>query len=252
MIQAKELFAKYKKLENMGYDTYTKCFETSILPVINYGSEVCGFIKNNKSDLVQTKAMKYFLGVHHFAANDAVEGDMGWHPNHITRTLNVLRYWNRLVLMNNNRLTKRIFNYYYELNEKGSWCHYVKTTLMSLDMGNIYDDQLECDLTLCKALLYERYTGVWLNNVNRKPKLRTYKEIKNSFEADVYVKLNLEKSQRSLLAQLRLGILPLHIKTGRFVNKKIEERICNFCNSENVEDEYHFLFHCDFYKQERN
>ena len=49
------IIAKYKKLENMGYDTYSIC------PVIIYGSEVWGYIKNSKSDSVQIKGMKVFL-----------------------------------------------------------------------------------------------------------------------------------------------------------------------------------------------
>ena len=104
----------------MGYETYTKAFETSIRPIINYGSEVWGYTKDNKSEAVQLKAMKIFLGVHRFAANAAVEGDMGWCPNYIHRTLNVLRYWNRLIKLNDNRLTKKIFNFDYTTDKKGS------------------------------------------------------------------------------------------------------------------------------------
>ena len=35
-------FAKFKALENMEYDTYTKCFQTSIWPVIAYRAEIWG------------------------------------------------------------------------------------------------------------------------------------------------------------------------------------------------------------------
>ena len=31
-----------------------------------------------------------------------------------------------------------------------------------------------------------------------------------------------------------------------------EERICNFCNNNEVEDEIHFLVKCDYYLHERN
>ena len=32
----------------------------------------------------------------------------------------------------------------------------------------------------------------------------------------------------------------------------IENRKCRICNTNSVENEYHFLFHCDFYKHERD
>ncbi len=55
--------------------------------------------------------------------------------------------------------------------------------------------------------------------------------------------------RRSLLAQLRLGILPLHLETGRFRNKKVEERTCLICDSQDVENEEHFICVCTKYSQ---
>ncbi len=49
---------------------------------------------------------------------------------------------------------------------------------------------------------------------------------------------------------LRSGILPLHIETGRFSNTKLDDRICNICNSGDIENEYHFVFHCTYYDEE--
>jgi len=34
------LISKYKKLTDIGFDTYTKCFKACICPVIDYGAEV--------------------------------------------------------------------------------------------------------------------------------------------------------------------------------------------------------------------
>ncbi len=51
---------------------------------------------------------------------------------------------------------------------------------------------------------------------------------------------------RSYLAQLRNGILPLQLEVGRWINKAVEEGLCLICNNGTVEDEEHFLFHCNF------
>ena len=64
--------------------------------------------------------------------------------------------------------------------------------------------------------------------------------------------LNLSSSERSVFAQIRFGILPLHVETGRFVNKKLEERTCEICHSDVIEDECHFLFNCSVYETPRN
>ncbi len=55
-----------------------------------------------------------------------------------------------------------------------------------------------------------------------------------------------------MLCQLKCGILPLTIETGRYGTKPLppEDRICLLCNSE-PETELHFLFHCNLYHQQR-
>ena len=50
--------------------------------------------------------------------------------------------------------------------------------------------------------------------------------------------------KRSLLAQLRLGILPLEIKVGRFRNIPVENRLCKCCDNNVVENEFHFVCEC--------
>jgi len=54
----------------------------------------------------------------------------------------------------------------------------------------------------------------WLTGIMAKPKLRTYLQIKDVYETELYVKANLSRNQRSLVAQLRTGILPLALETG--------------------------------------
>ena len=106
---------------------------------------------------------------------------------------------------------------------------------------------MSCDLGLCRTRLFILYANVWSNNLMKKPKLRLYRQIKTEYATERYIMLNLDRNQRSILAQLRTGVLPLHVETGRFENKKLEERKCKLCNTEHVEDECHFLFHCSYY-----
>ena len=60
------------------------------------------------------------------------------------------------------------------------------------------------------------------------------------FEVEKYIKMNLSSSERSVLAEIRLGILPLHIETGKFNNTKLEDRHCNICNQGKIDDCYFF------------
>ncbi len=82
-------------------------------------------------------------------------------------------------------------------------------------------------------------------------KLRTYIKFKHVFEVEPYVLSFMSRQRRSYLAQLRNGILPLQQEVGRWTNKAVEESLCLVCNNSTVEDEEHFLFHCNFYYGER-
>jgi hypothetical protein len=73
-----------------------------------------------------------------------------------------------------------------------------------------------------------------------------------------YLKQNLPKFKRSILAQFRAGILPLEVETGRYelvrdnitgkVRRKLaSERICKICNLNEIEDELHFACDCSGY-----
>ena len=66
-----------------------------------------------------------------------------------------------------------------------------------------------------------------------------------------YLTIIKNRKARTLLAKLRLGVLPLEIEKGRRSNVAREDRFCKFCNSEKVEDEVHFLFECPFFNNRR-
>ena len=61
----------------------------------------------------------------------------------------------------------------------------------------------------------------------------------------------MKKKYRSVVAQLRSGILPLEIETGRWKGTELDHRLCQLCRSGCVEDKAHFLFNYEFYKSDR-
>ena len=75
--------------------------------------------------------------------------------------------------------------------------------------------------------------------------------MKDDFAPEKYIVSNIDKYERSLCTQLRCGILPLRLETGRYQNINVEMRTCQLCNNGDVEDEMHFLFACDKYSGRR-
>ena len=197
---------------------------------------------------IQNRAAPYYLGVHKFTPILALRGELGWHSVYIDRWVSVCRYWNRLVGMDTDRLTYQVF--LWDLNRSNIhkiWCSDIRDIFQSVDMDNVFYSKEQCDISLVKDRLLEidlhnqRYEG------QNKPKLRTYIQFKSEIDTEEYVSSFLPKGCRSLHAKLRCGILPLRIKTGRYDGVALENRSCEFCSENVLEDEYHFMCSCDLY-----
>jgi hypothetical protein len=244
------IIAKFKALKNMGFNTYSKLFNNCVLPILTYGSGVWGLKCSTALQRVQNRAMRFFLGTHKFTPTLALLGDMGWFPITFYNNVEMIRLWNRLITMPEHRLTKKIFNW--NMENRGEWSAEVARLLQNIDMDNTFHDKETCDIKIFSDKTKENIRKDWSEKVENKPKLRLYKTFKSELKTEMYVSSNISRSERSFLAQLRFGILPIHIETGRFTRKPIEERTCKICNSDIIEDEEHFLLSCNKYQVVRN
>ena len=91
----------------------------------------------------------------------------------------------------------------------------------------------------------------WLFGITQKHKLRTYATFKSLLEPEKYLSLNCNVKYIVALARLRCSSVSLAIEEGRRQNVDVKERICTFCNSSEIEDEYHFVLVCPFYRDLR-
>lgn len=240
------VISKFKQLKDVGFKTFQNLFFVGVKPILEYGAGVWGFGKYQQCDIIQNRAMRYFLGVHRLTPVVAMQGDMGWLPMRFNRLLCMLRLWNRFLSLDDNRLTKFIFNYDWNLQNK-NWSAELHDIFTMCDFSYIFRNKLKCNLNDMKAVLHNIASVQWRNEVELKPKLRFYKLLKSSIRTEDYITGCLPRYRRSLFAQLRFGVLPLRIETGRFVNLVVEERLCPVCDLGVVEDEIHFILHCPLY-----
>ena len=91
---------------------FTHLFKTCVSPVILYGSEACGYNKFDKCDRIHYRAMRFFLEVHKCTPIHGLQEDMGWVSLYNDRCVSMMKFWNRLINMSNDRLTKIVFSNY--------------------------------------------------------------------------------------------------------------------------------------------
>ena len=244
------VISKLQTLKEFGIKTYEKLFQICVIPILDYHSSVWGYKDYSVIDAVQNRSIRYFLGVHRFAPKLAINGDIGWLPAKERRWYTILRYWNRLINMDNSRLCKKVFLWDYNICTN-NWSADIKYIMNKIGLTRCFERLEACDTNSGYKRLQEVYTHEWNQKLLSVPKLRTHRTYKTSYNVEKYVLMNLSRRQRSILAQYRIGILPLRVETGRYIGEKPEERICKICQSGQIEDEMHFLFNCTLYNDLR-
>ena len=156
------------------------------------------------------------------------------------------------MLMDDSRLTKKVFNFDYYAGENSSWTQEIFAILNDSALHDKFISKSLIDIKVLEEKLLNIFELKWQQEISTKPKLRTYVTFKSSYECEAYVLENLDKLKRSYIAQLRTGILPLRIETGRWNNIDASLRFCQICDMNEVEDEIHFLFRCSEYNDVRS
>lgn len=244
------LVAKSRYVGGFGYATFTKLYQNCVVPVMDYAAGIWGIKRHNPPDIVQRKAMRYFLGTNKFSAIPALEGEMGWFPPHIRHQLDVIRLFLRLSHMSPVRLTKRVF--LWDLDQHHSWSNDVSRLIRTAGYNGDIRDTPRGMVDLVRDHLETMYKHQWLTDINTMPKLRTYKTLKSTFGVEGYVSRTMDRHTRSALARIRMGVFPIRIETGRWRGLALQDRICTNCDLAEVETEEHFLCGCPRHDALRN
>jgi hypothetical protein len=91
------------------------------------------------------------------------------------------------------------------------------------------------------------YLGTWRIDISQKSSLTLYKELKSNLEMSPYIHIVKNRSLRKYLTKLRMSSHMLKVETGRHSSIPLNERKCEFCDRNDIEDEYHFVLICPFY-----
>ena len=211
-----------------------------------------GFKTNDKINRVQTSwAMRCYLRINKYAPTVRIEGDMWWTTPSTRRKLEMLRFWNRVVSLEDSRLPKQIYN---TMLIKGHpWISEIKMIFTSINASDIFQN----NVTIINFKSFYSYTSdmmikhyinnEWLPKLSFKPKLDLYHQHKACYKQENYCKLALKHNQRSVLAKLRLGVFPINLELGCYNGTPRDERWCPVCESKQTKNEFHILFHCPIY-----
>ena len=98
-------------------------------------------------------------------------------------------------------------------------------------------------------VLKARFRESWGTTINTSRKLQFYRELKSNFTKENYLDHVTKYTDRANVTRLRISSHRLEIELGRHKQTPIEKRICSWCKivlgTDTIENEAHFLNHCD-------
>ena len=242
---------------------YLKLFDSLIKPISLYGCEIWGYhisqTPNNPISKFINKFYRTLLGVPKYASTLGVHVELGRFPIDVNTNLAMIKYWFRLICLPENKLVSRCYwNSLKSIGESDPWFSAIKNIIFSCgqyelwsshsEMSNLYLNNIaksSCDYI--KRNLKDQFLLNAVLKMDQEVKLEPFKKLKihtNAYTVSPYLTKINSFLKRSLLAKLRLGILPLESETGRRFGVPRSERICKQCDSGEIEDLEHFLFVC--------
>ena len=126
-----------------------------VIPVTDYCAGVWGYKLYQKTEAFQKRALRFYMGVHKFAPIPAIEDDVGWLPTYYRHI--IIRLWNRLILMDNSRLAKKIFLCNYSNPKVNDWPTQVRRIFESMGELDIYINAQVCAISYARNILFKNY-----------------------------------------------------------------------------------------------
>ena len=213
-----QLMGKTKSNYDLGYQSFSKLFQTTVVPVLDYAigawNNGCRGNPHAKMDQVQNRAIRYFCGAPKKVPIASIIGDMGWTPGVVRRDIENLQMFNQMVRMEDRRLTKKLFMSDRTHTNPTSWSANVKSICSSIGCLENWESLMPVNIWHATSKLMQWYNRAWESELDSKPKLCLYKEIKTEFKVEGYVKMNLSKVHQSLICKLWGGVLDLELERG--------------------------------------
>ena len=167
------VISKIHHLKDFGIKTFEKLFTSFVVPVLDYSSSIWGYKDFACLNQIQNKAIRYFLGVHKFAPTLAINGEVGWVNSKERRWCNMIRYWNKLLSMDDTRICKRVFNWDYE-KCMNNWSSEVKNIMSVIGLESNFITKNTCDSLMCKTLLKDKCCA------DRQKSLKTFRNYEHT------------------------------------------------------------------------
>jgi len=233
---------------------FFKLFDSQIQPILTYGSEVWGLTVNQTViERVHLSAMKRFLCVTQKTPKHVIYGELGRYPLFVNTYAKCIKFWLRLVCMDDSRVTKKAYNLLLLLQGQNyvTWACKVRNVLYTYGFGIVWEAQsvgsIKLFIAQFKQRLQDNYSQDWHSALQSHSFYEIYSTYAFSLSLRPYFQCITSVNVRKIFTRFRIGMLPLRNHFLKFDNmRRNQNTFCPFCENA-FETEFHFLLICPKY-----
>jgi len=253
-----ELIKKSRSLF-LDIDTILKLFDSTIVPILLYGSEVWGYSNSDLIERLHLRFCKIVLHVKKCTTSSMVYGELGRLPlkRHIQSRM--LNFWIRLATCSHEKLSCSLYSLMLGIhvnnNVECGWLQCIKSTLNNIGLSNVWMAQgqgfnLAWFKNTVKQRLFDTSQQTWQCSLNTSSKCINYRIFKNTFGFEHYLNY-LPFKARQLFTRFRCSNHRLPVELGSYTDTPRHLRLCTICEDIQVGDEYHYVFECPYFDNVR-
>ena len=265
-IQARRaMFALLRKALTLQLPLDLTCdlFDKLVLPVLLYGSEIWGFENLAQIEIFYRKFLRRVLKVHKSTPNCMLYGETGKMCLDTIVMDRMINFWCRILSGNQQKLVYKIYQLLFTLHEdpinnfKSKWITKIKSILDNSGYSMYWLDQTNINkgnVNVIKLNVIQRLQDMtkqnWVNEVYTNSVCTIYRIIQTKHDTPPYIS-KLNSTYREIICKFKCRNHKLPCNADRFNINYDAGKTCNLCDHNTKGDEFHYLFQCDYFQNDR-
>ena len=253
----KAMHLLYKRIYNLNLplDLQLKLFDSTILPIITYGSDIWGYESLDMFERIHNQFLRTITKCRKSTPMYMLYGELGRYPISITIKTRVISFWARIITGKPDKFVNIIYQKLVQTGgQQFKWVRNVQTVLKEIGRNDIWINQNEYIPTNIKHIvrksLIDQFVQKWHNLLDESSKGQNYKLLKDEPKFENYLTI-LPRGKYIPLIKYRTANHFLPVETLRWQGIHISERKCMLCDEQDTADELHYLLICKHFEQQR-
>ena len=198
-----------------------RLFDSLVAQMLNYAAEVWGHHEGPDIEAIHSKFCRKILCVRRSTNLNALYGELSRIPMYIQRKLIMIKYWIKLLTLNDQSLLYKMYNMLKidlqnrEMYNRYNWAYQIKHILDECGLSIIWQNKLNMliDFQSIRQHMLDIYYQTWYSSINNSRRL-----FKHTFGFEKYFDFVKDAILRIALSKFRTSSHDLAIEKGRYIN----------------------------------